>query len=434
MQNSVPTILIIIGITGDLSKRMLLPAIDQLAQANELPKDFYLIGTTRQLDVNKKDLIKNVKGEILRINIAEESDYKILADRLTAIEKDFGKAAQRVFYLSIPPQVSRPVIEFLGKSGLAKIKDTKILLEKPFGTNLESASELINEIDKHFDAEQVYRIDHYLAKEMAQNLIVFRLGNSLFKHTWNRKFIEKIEIVASEKIGIEGRANFYEQTGALKDVVQSHLIQLAALTLMDLPETFDIKDIPQKRLSVLKSLQPVMGKAIHGQYEGYRDETQNPNSIVETFASITLASTSSKWKGVPIILTTGKNLDVKKTEIKITYRQEDVRESNQLTLRLQPNEGIELSLWAKRPGYSKQIEQHKLHFNYREHYESLPEAYERVLVDAINSDHNLFTSSAEVLEAWRIIEPIQKRWEINSDDLVIYRKESKISQVVALAD
>lgn len=434
MQNSTPTILIIIGITGDLSKRMLLPAIDQLAQASELPKDFYLIGTTRQLDVNKKDLIKNVKGEILRINIAEEGDYKILADRLIAIEKDFGKAAQRVFYLSIPPQVSRPVIEFLGKSGLAKIKDTKILLEKPFGTNLESASELINEIDKHFDAEQVYRIDHYLAKEMAQNLIVFRLGNSLFKHTWNRKFIEKIEIVASEKIGIEGRANFYEQTGALKDVVQSHLIQLAALTLMDLPETFDIKDIPQKRLSVLKSLQPVMGKAIHGQYEGYRDETQNPNSIVETFASITLASTSSKWKGVPIILTTGKNLDVKKTEIKITYRQEDVRESNQLTLRLQPNEGIELSLWAKRPGYSKQIEQHKLHFNYREHYESLPEAYERVLVDAINSDHNLFTSSAEVLEAWRIIEPIQKRWEINSDDLVIYHKESKISQVIALAD
>jgi glucose-6-phosphate 1-dehydrogenase len=434
MTDSIPTILIIIGITGDLSKRMLLPAISELAKANELPKDFYLIGTSRQVDVKKEDYIKNVAGEILQINIAEESEYQILANRLKEIEETFDRKAQRVFYLSIPPQVSRPVIEFLGKSGLAKVKNTKILLEKPFGTDIESAKELIDEIDRYFTPEQIYRIDHYLAKEMAQNLIVFRLGNSLFKHTWNRKFIEKIEIIASEKIGIEGRANFYEQTGALKDVVQSHLIQLAALTLMDLPETFDIKNIPQKRLAVLKSLQVVMGKAIHGQYEGYRQETENPNSIVETFAQITLASTSAKWKGVPIILTTGKNLDTKKTEIKVTYRQEDVRESNQLTLRLQPNEGIELSLWAKRPGYSKQIEQHKLHFSYRDHYENMPEAYERVLIDAINSDHNLFTSGPEVLEAWRIIEPIQKRWELDSDGLVFYNKGSKVSQVVALAD
>ena len=143
---------------------------------------------------------------------------------------------------------------------------------------------------------------------------------------------------------------------------------------------------------------------------------------------------SSKWKGVPITLITGKNLDVKKTEIKITYRQEDVRESNQLILRLQPNEGIELSLWAKKPGYDKQIEQHKLHFEYKDHYESLPGAYERVLIDAIDSDHSLFTSSPEVLESWRIIESIQKRWELNSDDLVIYKKGSKVSQVIALAD
>ena len=275
MKNSIPTILVIIGITGDLSRRMLLPAIETLAKEKALPEKFYLIGTTRQNDIKLSSLFKSKKidAEIFSMNIAEEKEYKLLAKRLKEIEKKFGEKAQRVFYLSIPPQVSRPVIEFLGKSKLAKEKNTKILLEKPFGTDLESAKELILEIDRYFQAEQVYRIDHYLAKEMAQNLIVFRLGNSLFKHTWNRQFIEKIEIIASEKIGIEGRANFYEQTGALKDVVQSHLLQLAALTLMDLPETFDIKDIPEKRLAVLQSLQPVMGKAIHGQYKGYRQET-----------------------------------------------------------------------------------------------------------------------------------------------------------------
>ena len=442
MKNSLPTILIIIGITGDLSKRMLLPALGELANAGELPDNFCLIGTTRQADVKLKDLFKGLKdqtylekhSELFQMNIAEEKEYKKLSKRLKEIEKDFGKKAQRVFYLSIPPQVSRPVIELLGKSGLSKIENTKILLEKPFGTDLESAKELISEIDLHFNPDQVYRIDHYLAKEMTQNLLIFRIGNSLFKHTWNRDFIEKIEITASEKIGIEGRANFYEQTGALKDIIQSHLLQLAALTLMELSETFDVVDVPEKRLSALKSLQLVIGKSIHGQYEGYRKETDNSNSIVETFASLTLASTSSEWRGVPIILTTGKNLDAKKTEIKITYRQEDVRESNQLILRLQPNEGIELSLWTKRPGYDKQIEQHKLHFDYKDHYETLPEAYERVLVDAINSDHSLFTSSAEVLEAWRIIEPIQRRWESQGDDLVVYPVGSKASQVIALAE
>jgi glucose-6-phosphate 1-dehydrogenase len=216
--------------------------------------------------------------------------------------------------------------------------------------------------------------------------------------------------------------------------VQSHLLQLAALVLMDLPETFDITDIPQKRLEALKRLQPVIGKSVHGQYEGYRDEVNNSNSIVETFASITLASTASKWKGVPIILTTGKCLNEKRTEIKITYRQEDVRESNQLTLRLQPNEGIELSLWAKKPGYDKQIEPHKISFSYRDHYQSFPEAYERVLLDAVNSDHSLFTLSMEVIESWRIIEPLQRKWELDDNSLIIYKPNSKAGQVIAMAD
>jgi glucose-6-phosphate 1-dehydrogenase len=431
-----PTIIVIVGITGDLSKRKLLPAIDEIAKAKAIPEKFKIVGITRQSDVSVTSLTDGLSDpsyldehiDIFQMDLSKEGDYKRLDDYLKDEESKFGGPTQRLFYLSVPPKVSQPIIEFLGTSGLSKASGTKLLLEKPFGTDLVSAKELAEHTNKHFDSDQVYRIDHYLAKEMTQNLVVFRQDNIIFRKTWDREFIESISIVASEKIGIEGRAEFYEQTGALRDFVQSHMLQLAALTLMDDTKLGNLTDIPKRRLAALKDLTVVDDSVIRGQYGSYKEEVANPNSDVETFVSLTLQSSDPRWQGVPIKLATGKALKDKNTEIRITYRKEDCERPNELTLTLQPNEGVDLCLWAKKPGYDQQIEKRSLRFNYKED-ERLPDAYERVILDVIKSDHTTFTTSQEILETWRILDPVQKSWERSSDDLVIYRHGSDVNEV-----
>ncbi|HAQ02499.1 hypothetical protein A2467_02910 [Candidatus Nomurabacteria bacterium RIFOXYC2_FULL_36_8] len=442
MKNDQPTILIIIGISGDLSKRKLLPAIGQIAMTGMIPSNFRIIGVTRQSDINLENLLKHTVNkdyllkstEMFEMNLLREEDYRKLRIRLEEIEREFGTSAQYLFYLSVPPNTSKSIIEFLGKEGFAEKDNTKLLLEKPFGINLESATELVEHIDKYFKREQIYRIDHYLAKETAQNIIVFREGNSLFKKTWNKDFIDKIEIVVSEEIGIEGRANFYEQTGALRDLIQSHLLQLLALTLMDIPEEGHIEEVPNLRYEALRqiSIPSVPSLSAHvkrGQYHGYREEVQNPHSMVETFASIDLVSSDPKWQGVKINLTTGKALKDKFTEIKILYRKDNDRESNELLLRLQPDEGISFSVWAKRPGYEHQVSRHALNFSFKDHYTALPEAYEQVLFNAINGDHSLFSTSEEVIETWRILDGLQKAWSTSTYDLIIYKKGSTVEEI-----
>jgi len=445
INNNQPTTIIIVGISGDLSKRKLLPALAQIAAAGALPEHYKIIGITRKNDLYVNELLVNVKNpklisgnlELWKMDLSEIRDYKKFAEHLEEIEKEYSEPAQRLFYLAVPPQISRPIVELLGLSGLAKAKNTKLLLEKPFGVDLASAQELVEHINRYFTADQVYRIDHYLAKETAQNIIVFRQDNSLFKRTWNSSFIERIEISASEIIGVEGRAVFYEQTGALRDLVQSHLLQLAALTLMDIPDGRQFSEIPGHRLAALKQLHLATDEAVsvnvkRGQYSSYQAEIKNVGSTVETFVSLTLESNNPRWQGVPIILTTGKSLDKKFTGIRILYKKDESHEANQLVLRLQPDEGMELSIYAKRPGYDHQVERHPLKFTFQEYYTSLPEAYEQVLFDAINSNHGLFTTSEEVLESWKIIDPIQKAWEMNSDDLIIYEPGSEIKKVLSL--
>jgi glucose-6-phosphate 1-dehydrogenase len=432
--NNQPTIIVIVGISGDLSRRKLLPAISKIAEAKSLPDKYKIIGITRKINHPISELLIKTKNsdiikdniELFEMDLTETDGYLKLTKHLSDIEVEFGEPAQRLFYLSVPPQISRPIIEQLGVSGLAKIPDTKLLLEKPFGIDLASAKELTEEINLYFKPNQVYRIDHYLAKETAQNIVVFRQDNSLFKQTWNKDFIEKIEIVAQESIGIEGRNVFYEQTGALRDLIQSHLLQLAALVLMDLPDDRSLVDIPNRRLEALQALrlpvgEPIEANVIRGQYLGYQEEVNNNGSTVETFVSLKLESVDPKWLGVPITLTTGKALDEKFIGVKISYKKDKSYEANQLVLRLQPNEGVDLCLWSKKPGYDYQVDKHPLKFNFGEHYQSFPEAYEQVLFNAINSDHSLFASSEEVLESWRIIDVIQKSWEMNGDDLVNYR-------------
>jgi len=442
--NNKPTILIIIGVSGDLSKRKLLPAIGQIAMTGMTPEKFRIIGVTRQSGINLDNLLMftsnkdylNKNTELFEMNLDNIEDYKRLESHLKEIEKEFDSSAQYLFYLSVPPKISKSIIELIGKSGLAEKDNTKLLLEKPFGTDLNSAKELVGDIDKYFKPEQVYRIDHYLAKETAQNIIVFRDGNSLFKKTWNKDFIEKIEVTVSEEIGIEGRANFYEQTGALRDLIQSHLLQLLALTLMDIPKDGHIDEVPDLRYKALKQISISFNPSLlvnvkRGQYKGYRDEVGNDNSMTETFASIDLESSDIRWQGVKIKLTTGKALKDKFTEIKILYKKDHDHESNELILRLQPDEGISFSVWAKRPGYEHQVSRHALNFSFKDHYTALPEAYEQVLYNAIIGDHSLFSSSEEVLETWRILDLLQKTWVTSTYDLVIYKKGSTIEEIIS---
>src|SRR4030095_11303830 len=255
---------------------------------------------------------------------------------------------------------------------------------------------LVDRTKKYFDEDQVYRIDHYLAKEMAQNLLIFRSSNSLFKRTWGKDFIEQIEILVAEKIGIEGRAAFYEQTGALRDIIQNDALQLAAFALMELPygQTWD--EVPRRRLAALQALIPPSSEnVVRGQYRGYADEVKNTNTLTETFVSMTIYSSDERWEGVPIVLTTGKALDRRCTEIRIHYKQEDASEANQLTLKIQPREGIELDLWSKRPGLVRDLERVQLNFDFHARAEKISDAYEQVFLDAIRSDHSLFASSEE---------------------------------------
>lgn len=438
------TIFIIVGISGDLARRKLLPALCRIAEAGALPAKYRIIGITRQPNLEVRDLLTKVdnpdylagKIELYPMDLQSTEEFRRLDEKLAQIETEFGEETQRLFYLSVPPQISRPIIEELGLSGLAIKPRTKLLLEKPFGVDLESAQELVNYINRYFTPDQVYRIDHYLAKETAQNILAFRQDNALFKRTWNREFIDQIEIIAQEQIGIEGRAVFYEQTGALRDLVQSHLLQLASLVLMELPEGRDFSDVPKRRQAALAKLRLATKEeanrdvVIRGQYEEYQEEAGNPGSTVETLVSVELRSEEERFKGVPIYLRTGKALDEKFSGIRIRYKQEKGHEANELILKLQPDEGVELRLFSKKPGYRYELEERALKFSFREYYSRLPEAYEQVLFSALNSDHSLFPLSEEVLAAWEIIAPIQKAWSMDSSDLIIYPKGSSLEGVL----
>lgn len=440
--NNKSTILIIIGISGDLSKRKLLPAISEIKKAKVLSDNFKIVGVTRQNNIDLDNLLMKTKDgqylkddiEIFQMNLNDINDYKKLGERLREIEKEFKTPTQYLFYLSVPPKVSESIIEFIGQSGLVKNENNKILLEKPFGIDFKSAKELISQINKYFKEEQVYRIDHYLAKDTTQNILVFREGNSLFKKTWNRNFIDKIEIIVSEDIGIEGRANFYEQTGALRDFTQSHLLQLLSLVLMELPEEGKENEISNLRLDSLKNLfiknlSDLSTSTKRGQYNGYKEEVNNDKSLTETFVSIDLESKDPKWEDVLVTLKTGKALKSKFSQIKISYRKDKESESNELILLLGQNEGISFGLWVKKPGYEYECEHHALSFYFKNHYESLPEAYEQVFFSAINGDHSLFTSNDEVLETWRILDPLQKYWEKEKTDLIIYEKGTDVENL-----
>ena len=441
MEKLPPTILVIFGITGDLSRRYLLPALAEICKNTELGKDFKILGVSRRqisLDEVFGEQEKNLKdyAQMLTMSLADESEYQKLVHKIEEINQEFAQKPQVIFYLSVPPTAAEGIIELLGKAGLNQ-PHMKLLLEKPFGYDYESATEMVAQTSKYFLQQQVYRIDHYLAKEVAQNITVFLGSNTIFRDIWNGQFIEAIEIIASQKIGIEGRANFYESTGALRDFVQSHLLQLAALVLMEpCSDIFDFEEVPRRRLAALRAITPVPKDkcselVTRAQYEGYQDEVKNPGSRVETFVSLSLESTDPKWQGVPIRLTTGKNLDERFTEVRVTFKKTSASASNTLCFRIQPNEGIELDLVVKKPGYERKLQDLKWTFDYDQHFAGrLPDAYEMVIVDAMRGNHSLFASSDEVLASWQILQPVLDCWSLDSSDLKTYKPGSSTKQVL----
>ena len=420
------TKLVIFGITGDLSRRKLLPALRKIV-ASGAGRELEIIGVSRS-DVELKELVGPELYAITKLvtmDLTSLDDYKTLKRKIMPKNDE-----QTLIYLSVPPSAATRIADNLGQVGI-NTPSVRLLFEKPFGLDLVSAADMVERTGRYFSEEQMYRIDHYLAKEMAQNIVAFRANNAIFRQLWGGRGIEKIEITAYETIGIVGRAQFYEQTGALRDVLQGHLMQLLALILMDVPSRLDWSAVPDLRLQALRQIQPANPvKSVRAQYREYRQEVSIPASQVETFVRVELESISSNWENVPLVLSTGKSLNRKETEIIVYFKKGHVEQANTLRFKIQPGEGIEINLFTKKPGYERITEPQKLSYNYPEDAE-LPEAYEQVLVDAMSKSKSIFTTSQEIIESWRILQPILNSWSLSSDDIIKYEQGADPDEIAA---
>ncbi len=450
-----PTALVIFGITGNLAKHMLLPALYHLLSEGLLPEKFEIVGVFRR-EPDIDDLLQEAEIQLLRdhdnvdpdllaalrerihpikMDSTDPEGFKRMAKLLAGLEKDTGMRLNRLFYLAIPPSIFKKVIDGLSSAGLNVATDgraSRILVEKPFGYDLTSAQELIDFMSARFTEEQIYRIDHYLAKETAQNILTFRFNNPLIEGIWSRQFIDHIQITAIEKIGIQGRVAFYENMGALRDFVQSHLMQLMALVMMEYPPGLTAETIHKEKLLLLESIEQIAPKhvediAVRGQYADYRTEVGNSETNTETFAAVKLEVANSRWGGVPVLMRTGKSVAAKATEITVVFKDRTRRDTpdNLLTIRIQPGEGISLKLLAKKPGFSTEVQPVIMDFSYASAFDGhQPDAYERVLIDAMRGDQSLFATSAEVLASWRLIQPILDTWRAGGDAPETYVSDS----------
>ena len=447
------TALVIFGITGNLAQHKLLPAIYHLVKSNNIPDKFVIVGVFRrppiidelllemkvQLERDNCDIDEDAirrLGEMIRpiqMDSTKPEDFERLKSLLNDLNAEFFTAFNHLFYLAIPPDIFRNVISCLNKSGLnsaceANDQVSRILVEKPFGSDLQSAKQLIEDMAHYFNEDQIYRIDHYLAKETAQNILAFRFNNPLIEGIWSREFIDHIQITAAETISIEGRSAFYEGMGALRDIVQSHLLQIMALVMMENPGTSNSEAIHKEKLELLKNIKPIPANhieemAVRGQYEAYREEVQNLLSNTETYAALKLEVSNFRWGGVPVLVRTGKCLTKKATEITVVFKDRTRRSvpANVLTIRIQPNEGISVQLLAKQPGFNDELKPVHMEFGYTSSFRSdQPDAYQRVLVDAIRGDQSLFASSEEVLACWELLQPIIDAWSSSKDQPEVY--------------
>ncbi len=437
-------VIIVFGITGDLSKRKLLPALYHLLSQDLLPSDTQIIGISRrplttekllatvELCVLEKDNICDPEGlarvrnalQTLQLDPKNPSDFEALKHLLDKLDQTHKR--ERLFYMSVPASAYDPIITNLAAHGLNEQRN-RLLLEKPFGHNLKSAGQLLKLVDSAYHESQIYRIDHYLAKETAQNVLAFRMHNPIFMPLWNAEHIQCIHIRALEALSIEERADFYDQTGALRDLIQSHLMQLLAITMMDIPADTSSHAIHRSKAMFLEQLLPAdPAEAVRGQYDGYKSEVTDAGSHTETYARLQLEHATERWQGTEIILETGKALSEKTTDIVIEFKNPRERRRNNLTFQIQPNEGIGLGLVVKEPGFENHMRHAALEFSYSQVFaEQQIDAYERVLMDALRGDQALFASDREVLATWRVLDPVLEVWNKNDHGLQPYVKGSE---------
>lgn len=455
-------ILVIFGASGDLTKRKLIPALYDLFCQNLLPERFVVLGAARTA-MNDTEFRKQA-GEFLEseekieqflnllhyepVSPAEPADFKNLKQRLESLGEKFNIEANFLFYLSTPPAVYEIIAKNLDENGLSKATENfrRLIVEKPFGTDLRSAQKLNINLLKYFDESQVYRIDHYLGKESVQNMLVTRFANGIFEPLWNRNFIERIEITSAESLGVEDRGGYYEQSGALRDMLQNHLLQLVGFVAMEPPVVMKADAIRNEIVKVFQSLRPIAEEevaenVIRGQYisstingktvKGYREESRvDPHSRTETYVAMQFFIDNWRWGGVPFCIRTGKKLPASVTEIVIHFRQVPHHlfnnegftgpNSNQLIIRIQPDEGILLKFKMKTPGAGFKVQTVSMDFHYSDLADvRLPSAYERLLLDCMQGDATLYSRGDAVEEAWRFVQPILNAWK-NNPDIPVY--------------
>ncbi|MCD4727616.1 MAG: glucose-6-phosphate dehydrogenase [Pirellulales bacterium] len=441
--------IIIFGASGDLTSRKLVPALYELFRKKRLPEDARVVGFSRTKfshDAWREKLAKSTAqfvGEDFDVdtwrhfapsifyrpgNAETAEDYAALRDFLDEIEG--GQATTRVYHLAVAPPLYETVIARLGEAGLAEEEHgpRRVVIEKPFGTDLDSARELNRHVHQVFDERQVYRIDHYLGKETVQNVLVLRFANSIFEPIWNRNYIDHVQITAAEDLLVGHRAAYYESAGVLRDMFQNHLLQLMTFTAMEAPARFDADAVRDEKVKVLRSVrvmepEEVYNDTIRGQYRKYRDEPGVPeDSETATFGAIKLHIDNWRWQGVPFLLRSGKAMSCRTTQIVIQFRPaphvmfdagpRSAFEANRLVIQLQPAEGIQLQFQTKVPDAGMKFRMTDLHFMFREKFAGrMPEAHQRLLLDVMHGDASLFSRADEIELAWSIIDPIQRGWE-----------------------
>ena len=445
---NMPTVFVIFGITGDLARRKLLPALFDLHRKGFLPSTFRVVGVARSAHTDES--FRAYVHSILAEKYGTESDtaaftscihyqrgdftdaqaYREIAQQLIAIDETIGQCTSKLFYLAIAPLHYESVLTNLAHSGLtipcsSDVGWTRVLIEKPFGSNIATATELDALLGRLFREEQIFRIDHYLAKETIQNILTFRFSNTLFEPTWNARYIERIEMTLSEDIDVGTRGAFYDGIGALRDVGQNHMLQTIATLMMDHPGTLDAAAIRRERTAILERMAvrtPLAENVIRAQYDGYRSvDGVAPDSQTETFFRVTFEVDAQRWRGVPITITSGKALSRKYTEVRVFFAEatpcfcanahKGHRHQNVITFRIQPHEGIDMTFFAKKPGLAGDIGPRQFSFDYRTtNHVSEPDAYEKVLFDCIRGDQTLFASTDEVMATWRFVTPILEGW------------------------
>src|SRR5687767_412755 len=439
LQEIQPQAIVVFGASGDLTKRKLLPAFYNLFVRDQMPKGFAIVGYSRT-EMSDEEFIDQAHEHIKQYSrhapegqvwadFARHLSYipgdfsqpyamKGLVEHLERLDEEHGTQGGRFFYAATPPAAYPDIVRRLGEVGLNR--NAKIVIEKPFGRDLQSARELNATIHEVFDETQVFRIDHYLGKETVQNILAFRFANGMFEPIWNRRYIDHVQITVAESIGIEGRGAFYEQTGNIRDMISTHLFQTMTFVAMEPPVSFEPERLRDETVKALRATQACdPDRVVRGQYRGYREEEGvAPDSTVETFSAMELHVDDWRWAGVPFYLRTGKGLKEKVSEITLKFRkvpfnvfkgtEVELSKRDHLTIRIQPNEGISLAFNAKQPGPGMTLGRVTMEFDYAEDFAQaeIADAYELLIREAMEGDHSLFIRQDGVERAWEILQPL----------------------------